>query len=145
MDALLPMYAIGVFIGFTLAQTGMVIRWLRLRTQGWQTSLTFNALGALATGLVVLIIAVSKFDNGDVISPYFHFGPLPPALRRLARADAGADPGRPVPEDPPALHGDGAGTVAGIGASRRRHPAMSSWFWSRACTGASSMPSTTPA
>ena len=78
VDALLPMYAIGVFIGFTLAQTGMVIRWLRLRSPGWQKSLVFNALGAVATGLVVIIIAVSKFDNGDVISPYFHFGRYQP-------------------------------------------------------------------
>ncbi len=67
VDALLPMYAIGVFIGFTLAQTGMVRRWLRLRTKGWQTSLFFNALGAVATALVVVIIAVSKFDNGAEI------------------------------------------------------------------------------
>lgn len=67
VDALLPMYAIGVFIGFTLAQTGMVLRWRRLRTPGWQTSLTFNAIGAICTGLVVLIIAVSKFDNGSEI------------------------------------------------------------------------------
>ena len=78
VDALLPMYAIGVFIGFTLAQFGMVRRWLRLRTKNWQTSLVCNALGAVATGLVVLIIAVSKFDNGDVISPYFHVGRLHP-------------------------------------------------------------------
>lgn len=78
VDALLPMYAIGVFIGFTLAQTGMVRRWRRLRTPGWQKSLFFNALGAAATGLVVLIIAVSKFDTGAAISPYLHFGPLYP-------------------------------------------------------------------
>ncbi len=78
VDALLPMYAIGVFIGFTLAQVGMVRRWQRLKTRGWRTSLAFNALGAVATGLVVLIIAVSKFDNGDVISPDFHFGPYHP-------------------------------------------------------------------
>ncbi len=76
VDALLPMYAIGVFIGFTLAQTGMVIRWRRLRTPGWQRSLFFNALGALATGLVVVIIAVSKFDNGSEIG--FHLGPYTP-------------------------------------------------------------------
>ena len=76
VDALLPMYAIGVFIGFTLAQTGMVRRWLRLRTKGWQTSLFFNALGALATGIVVIIIAVSKLDNGAEIG--FHFGPYFP-------------------------------------------------------------------
>ncbi|MGI4790797.1 MAG: APC family permease, partial [Janthinobacterium lividum] len=67
VDALLPMYAIGVFIGFTLAQTGMVRRWLRVRTKGWQASLFFNALGAVATGIVVVIIAVSKFDNGGKI------------------------------------------------------------------------------
>jgi hypothetical protein len=78
VDALLPMYAIGVFIGFTLAQTGMVRRWMSLQTQGWQKSLFFNALGAISTGLVVLIIAVSKFDNGDKISPYFHVGPYFP-------------------------------------------------------------------
>ncbi|MDQ2800126.1 MAG: APC family permease, partial [Armatimonadota bacterium] len=78
VDALLPMYAIGVFIGFTLAQAGMVIRWRRMRTPGWQKSMFFNALGALATGLVVIIIAVSKFDNGDIISQEFHFGPYHP-------------------------------------------------------------------
>ncbi len=76
VDALLPMYAIGVFIGFTLAQAGMVIRWRRLKTPGWQRSLFFNGLGALATGLVVLIIAVSKFDNGAEIG--FHLGRYAP-------------------------------------------------------------------
>jgi amino acid transporter len=78
VDALLPMYAIGVFIGFTLAQAGMVRRWNRLRTPGWQRSMISNALGALATGLVVLIIAVSKFATGDRISKAFHFGPYYP-------------------------------------------------------------------
>ncbi len=71
---LLNLYAIGVFTSFTIAQFGMVRRWLRTRERGWQGSLFFNALGALATGAVMLIIAVSKFDDGDRISPYFHFG-----------------------------------------------------------------------
>ena len=74
VDALLPMYAIGVFIGFTLAQSGMVVRWLRSRAKGWHTGILINGLGALSTGVVSVIIGVSKFDNGDVISPYFHFG-----------------------------------------------------------------------
>jgi hypothetical protein len=74
VDALLPMYAIGVFIGFTLAQSGMVIRWLRSRAKGWRAGILFNGLGAICTGVVSVIIGVSKFDNGDVISPYFHFG-----------------------------------------------------------------------
>ncbi len=78
VDALLSLYAIGVFTSFTLAQIGMVRRWLRERDRGWQASLFFNALGALATGAVTLIIAVSKFADGEVISPHFHFGHLYP-------------------------------------------------------------------
>ena len=78
VDALLPMYAIGVFIGFTLAQSGMVIRWRRSRAKGWRTGIFFNGLGAISTGVVSMIIGLSKFDNGDVISRYFHFGSLYP-------------------------------------------------------------------
>ena len=78
VDALLSLYAIGVFTSFTLAQIGMVLRWLRTREPGWQASLFFNGLGALATGAVTGIIAVSKFADGGEISPYFHFGALYP-------------------------------------------------------------------
>jgi hypothetical protein len=74
VNNLLNLYAIGVFTSFTIAQYGMVRRWLRTRERGWQTSLFFNALGAIATGIVAGIIAVSKFDDGDIISAYFHFG-----------------------------------------------------------------------
>ncbi len=56
----------------------MVLRWLRTREPGWQASLFFNGLGALATGAVTGIIAVSKFADGGEISPYFHFGALYP-------------------------------------------------------------------
>ena len=78
VDALLSLYAIGVFTSFTLAQIGMVLRWLRTREPGWQASLFFNGLGALATGAVTGIIAVSKFADGGEISRYFHFGALYP-------------------------------------------------------------------
>ncbi len=74
VDALLSLYAIGVFTSFTLAQIGMVRHWLRERHPGWQVSLAFNALGAVATGAVTIIIAVSKFADGDIISPHLHFG-----------------------------------------------------------------------
>ena len=67
---LLNLYAIGVFTSFTIAQYGMVRRWLRTREKGWQASLFFNALGAVATGIVTGIIAVSKFDDGDKIVPF---------------------------------------------------------------------------
>lgn len=78
VDALLSLYAIGVFTSFTLAQIGMVRHWLREKHKGWQVSLFFNALGAVATGAVTLIIAVSKFADGEVISPHIHFGKYQP-------------------------------------------------------------------
>ena len=78
VNNLLDLYAIGVFTSFTLAQFGMCRRWLRTRERGWQSSLFFNALGALATGAVTVIIGISKFADGDKISPELHFGSLYP-------------------------------------------------------------------
>lgn len=62
--ALIPLYAVGVFISFTLSQSSMVVRWWRRREPGWRSSMPINALGALATGLVAVIIAVTKFEHG---------------------------------------------------------------------------------
>jgi len=75
VDDLLSLYAIGVFTSFTLAQIGMVLRWNRTRVPQWQTNLFFNALGAVATGAVTLIIAVSKFADGKVIFKIGSFAP----------------------------------------------------------------------
>jgi hypothetical protein len=63
-DALINLYALGVFIAFTLSQAGMVRRWVRTKEPGWPRGLAVNALGALATGIVALIIAIAKFDRG---------------------------------------------------------------------------------
>ncbi len=62
--ALLPLYAIGVFISFTLSQGGMVRRWLRLREKGWQWRVWVNGIGAVVTGIVLLTLAVTKFIEG---------------------------------------------------------------------------------
>jgi amino acid transporter len=62
--ALLPLYAIGVFISFTVSQGGMVRRWLRLREEGWWWRIWFNAVGAVVTGLVLVTLAVTKFAEG---------------------------------------------------------------------------------
>ena len=62
--SLLPLYAIGVFISFTVSQSGMVRRWLRLREEGWWWRIWFNAVGATVTGLVMLTLAVTKFTEG---------------------------------------------------------------------------------
>jgi amino acid transporter len=62
--ALIPLYAVGVFISFTLSQSSMVRRWLRLRSQGWAWRAAINGVGAAVTGLVMLTIAVTKFSQG---------------------------------------------------------------------------------
>lgn len=63
-NSLIPLYAVGVFLAFTLGQTGMVIHWWRKRESNWQRSLIFNALGALLSGIVFVIAAVTKFTAG---------------------------------------------------------------------------------
>jgi amino acid transporter len=63
-NALIPLYAVGVFTSFTLSQTGMVRHHLRLREQGWRRSTVLNGVGAIATLLVLGIVAVTKFTSG---------------------------------------------------------------------------------
>jgi len=62
--ALIPLYAVGVFISFTLAQAGLVRRWLAQRPRGWLFSIAGNGLGALGTGVVVVVVAAAKFTHG---------------------------------------------------------------------------------
>ena len=61
---LLHLYAVGVFMSFTLSQFGMVQRWRRLKTPGWQRNATINMLGATVTGVVLVVIASTKFLEG---------------------------------------------------------------------------------
>lgn len=61
---LIPLYAIGVFLAFTLSQYGMVLRWRRLREQGWMLSASINGLGAAMTGVAAVVIAATKFTSG---------------------------------------------------------------------------------
>jgi amino acid transporter len=62
--ALIPLYAVGVFVSFTLSQSSMVRYWFRARSRWWQGRAFLNGLGAAATGLVMLIIATTKFTHG---------------------------------------------------------------------------------
>jgi amino acid transporter len=61
---LLPLYAIGVFISFTVSQSGMVRRWLRLKEEGWAWRIWFSLVGAIVTGIVLVTLAVTKFIEG---------------------------------------------------------------------------------
>jgi amino acid transporter len=66
VTGLIPLYTVGVFLAFTLSQTGLVRHWWRLRQQerGWQWRTLINGIGATATGIVLIVVAVSKFVHG---------------------------------------------------------------------------------
>ncbi len=63
-DRLIPLFAIGAFLAFTLSQAGMVQHWRHAGGPGARSSLVISAIGAVATGLTLLVVAVSKFGEG---------------------------------------------------------------------------------
>jgi amino acid transporter len=64
VNAVIPLYAVGVFTSFTLSQAGMVRRWFNEKTRGWQASALMNGLGAIATAVVLVVIVSTKFLLG---------------------------------------------------------------------------------
>jgi amino acid transporter len=62
--ALVPLFAVGVFVGFTLSQVGMVRHWNSERTRGWSTRAAINGVGAALTAVTTVIELVSKFTEG---------------------------------------------------------------------------------
>jgi amino acid transporter len=64
MNTLVPLFAIGVFVGFTIAGVGMVRHWWMVRGPGWQLRLAINGLGVLLTGAATVITTVAKFTEG---------------------------------------------------------------------------------
>ena len=67
-DRLIPLYAVGAFMAFTLSQAGMVMHWRRVRGPGSSKSMFVNGLGAIATGLTVIIVLIAKFTEGAWIT-----------------------------------------------------------------------------
>ncbi len=67
-DKLIPLFAVGAFMAFTLSQTGMVMHWRKSRGHGFRSSMFVNGLGALATGITVCVIIVAKFTEGAWIT-----------------------------------------------------------------------------
>ncbi len=63
-DKLIPLFAIGAFLAFTLSQAGMVVHWLKSGSKGSRTNAFINGLGALATGVTLVIVIVTKFLEG---------------------------------------------------------------------------------
>ncbi|HEY3523502.1 MAG TPA: APC family permease [Candidatus Limnocylindrales bacterium] len=61
---LIPLYAVGVFIDFTISQSGMVKHWLTVRTPGFRRRLTINGIGAIVTAVVAVVVVGAKFTDG---------------------------------------------------------------------------------
>jgi len=64
VTSLIPLYTIGVFIAFSLAQAGLIRRWYTRREPGWTWRLALNAVGVSATSLTLIVVAVTKFERG---------------------------------------------------------------------------------
>jgi amino acid transporter len=67
-DRLIPLYAIGAFLAFTLSQAGMVMHWKRRGSKGASTRMFLNGLGAVATGITVVVVLLAKFVEGAWIT-----------------------------------------------------------------------------
>ncbi len=65
---LIPLFAIGAFLAFTLSQSGMVVHWFRERSKNWQLKAVLNGLGAIATATTLTIITIGKFREGAWIT-----------------------------------------------------------------------------
>jgi amino acid transporter len=65
--SMIPLYAVGVFVSFTLSQAGMVVHWFRLKNEGWRRRAAMNAFGAVLTGIVSVVVLATKFVQGAYI------------------------------------------------------------------------------
>ncbi len=70
-DRLIPLYAVGAFLAFTLSQAGMVVHWYKHRGPHWLKSALVNGLGAFVTGITVIVVLVAKFAQGAWITLLF--------------------------------------------------------------------------
>jgi amino acid transporter len=84
VDALVPLFAVGLFTAFTLSQAGMVTHHRRRREAGWQRNAAINGLGATATAVVLIVVLISKFTAGAWI-PTLVIPALVLAFRRVKR------------------------------------------------------------
>jgi amino acid transporter len=103
VSALIPLFAVGLFMSFTLSQSGMVVHHWRLREPGWSRRLAVNAVGAVATAGVTVVVVVSKFTEGawipTVVIPLLVllFWSIHRHYQRVDRVLA-CPPGTPLPE-----------------------------------------------
>lgn len=68
--ALIPLFAVGVFLAFSLSQAGMVIHWIRARGRGWVFKMIVNGIGGLATIITLFVVGYSKFTEGAWVTVF---------------------------------------------------------------------------
>jgi hypothetical protein len=101
-DRLIPLYAVGAFLAFTLSQAGMVVHWYKNRGQHWMKSAFVNGLGALVTGITVIVVLIAKFTEGAWITvmfiPFliFLFHRVARHYELVTRATASKEPAEPA-------------------------------------------------
>ncbi len=66
--ALIPLYSVGVFVAFTIGQSGMIIHWRRERPQGWRRRLAINLLGCVLTGVVAVVVLIAKAPTSLIVA-----------------------------------------------------------------------------
>ncbi|MEP7158659.1 MAG: amino acid permease, partial [Chloroflexota bacterium] len=66
--ALIPLYSVGVFVAFTIGQSGMIFHWLRERPAGWRRGLAINLLGCTMTGVVAVVVLVAKAPTSLLVA-----------------------------------------------------------------------------
>ena len=115
VTSLIPLFAVGVFLAFTLSQSGMVKRWLRTREPGWKGSICFNALGAFLSGIVLADHRLHEVPRGRVAG-----GDPDPAARYPVFADPQALPRRGARGGAAAARREGARAEHHAAAQRSR-------------------------
>ena len=68
--ALIPLYSVGVFVAFTVGQSGMVVHWLRTRPAGWRRRLAINLIGCSLTGLVAVVVLIAKAPTSLLVAVF---------------------------------------------------------------------------
>ena len=131
ISALIPLYAFGVFTGFTLSQTGMVRHHLKHKEGNWKASIVINGIGAVSTGVIALIVVVSKFTEGAWIPaaliPMMVFGFRSIGKHyKMSRGAVVAKPGYKAPRETHTMvilvGGVNKGVLHGVQYARSLHP-----------------------
>jgi amino acid transporter len=66
--ALIPLYSVGVFVAFTIGQSGMIVHWLREKPAGWMRRLAINLLGCVMTGVVAVVVLIAKAPTSLIVA-----------------------------------------------------------------------------